>query len=116
MFSFFLACFRVPLTFDRHVTITDQLPLSISAKSWLRWLQDWIAPFYIFLQSDFSLDFLEADDMLDPSIYTMNSRINHQVFHRSINASEFRIQISRGGSIQIQSAGKGTVELTTLNR
>ena len=116
LFSFFLACFRVPLVFDRQVTITDQLPLSISARSWLRWLQDWIAPFYIFLQSDFSLKFLEADDMLDPSVYTIKSRINRQVFHKSIDINEFEVQIHREGSIQIKSSGRSTIELTTLNR
>ncbi len=116
LFSFFLACFRVPLAFDRQVTVTDQLPLSIVTKSWIRWLQDWIAPFYIFLESDFSLNFLEADDALDPSLYILTSRINRQIFHKSMDVTEFRIQISRGGSMQIQSAGKGTLELTILNR
>jgi len=109
LFSFFLACFRVPLAFDRQVSVTDQLPLSIVTKSWIRWLQDWMAPFYIFLQSDFSLNFLEADDALDPSAYMLTSRINRKVFHRSMDVSEFRIQTNRGGNINIQIAGKGSL-------
>lgn len=114
LFSFFLSCFRIPLVFDRQIIISDQLPLSIMSRNWMRWMQDWIAPFYIFLRLDYSLKYLQADDMLDPSEYTMNSRIDHKVFRKSIDVSEFQIKINRGGIIQIQSAGRGTVELTTL--
>jgi hypothetical protein len=96
--------------------MTDQLPLSINAKRGLRWLQDWIAPFYIFLESEFSLSFLEADDMLDPSVYTVHSRINRQVFHNLIDSNEFEVQFRREGIIGIKSSGIGTLELTTLNR
>lgn len=116
LYSFFSACFRVPLLFNKRLTVNDQLPLSVMKGSWKRWLQDWIAPFYIFLQSAYSLNYVGADDILDPSVYILNSRVSHQAFHKSFDVSEFRIQIRRDCCIQIQSPGRSILELTTLNR
>ncbi len=116
LFLFFQACFRIPLVFDRQVVITDQLPLTIGTSKWLRWLQDWIAPFYIFLQSEFFLNFSEADDMLDPSVYTLNSRIERRVFGKCTDTGFFEISIRRDGTILIKSSEVTALELSTLNR
>jgi murein DD-endopeptidase MepM/ murein hydrolase activator NlpD len=115
LFTFFSACFRIPLLFDKQLVISDQLPLSVISRSWLRWLQDWIAPFYVFLQFGFTLNYLEADDMLDPSAYRMKSGTHLRMFRKSIEAREFDIRILRGGSILVTSF-RGTLELTTSNR
>ncbi|MFA6128717.1 MAG: urea transporter [Bacteroidales bacterium] len=114
LFSFFQSCFRVPLVFDPKITLADQLPLSVSTKRRMLWLQDWIAPFYLFLQSEFSLTFREADDSLNPSVYRLHSGINRKVFHKTFDISEFNIQIFRGDGIKIESDGS-TLELTKLN-
>jgi urea transporter/murein DD-endopeptidase MepM/ murein hydrolase activator NlpD len=115
LFTLFLACFRIPLTFDRQISVGDQLPLSLVTKGWVLWLQDWIAPFYLFLRTDYSLDYLETDDLLDPSAYRLKSRVDRRVFNRTMDASVFQIRISRE-DIQIETAGGGTIDLTTLNR
>lgn len=116
LFIFFMACFRVPLVFDRNLIVTDQLPVLVSSTAWIRWLQDWIAPFYIFLRSGYTLKYADSDDILAPSVYRLNSQINHRVFNRSRNNIEFRMEISREGTIMINRGNDITLELKTLIR
>ena len=113
LFTFFSACFRVPLMFDKELIITDQLPLSVITGSWLRWLQDWMAPFYLFLHYAFALEFLNTDDTLDPSVYMLKTSTKQSVFHKNIQETEFQVEINRGGKIRINSSGKSLC-LTTI--
>lgn len=111
---FFSACFRIPMMFDQQSVVSDQLPLSVAASKWTRWLQDWIAPFYIFLRSDFSLSYAEADDLLDPAVYTLNSGIGRKVFNKCLKETTYVIMVRRDGTIHITSSSGSSLELTTL--
>lgn len=112
LFIFFQACFRIPLLFNKQVTVTDQLPIPTSSTGWIRWLQDWFAPFYIFLKTEYSLIFQEADDLLDPSSYTLSAQLKHQVFKKTRSVKDFRIQFTHHLTIHISSPH---LKLTTLN-
>ncbi len=114
LFSFFSACYRIPFCFNANLTVNDQLPLSVLTGSWLRWMQDWIAPFYIFLRFSFSLDFVQSDDLLDPSAYLINSRVTQQVFGKVMETREYRLEIMREGKVCIDTTDN-TLVLNTLN-
>jgi urea transporter/murein DD-endopeptidase MepM/ murein hydrolase activator NlpD len=113
LFTFFLACFRIPLVFDRRVSITDQLPLTIATGRLARWLQDWVAPFYIFLHADFSLNYLETDDPVDPAVYTLKSAVSRKVFKKSTGETGFDILMHRDGTIQVSTTAGSHLVLTT---
>jgi len=116
LYEFFCACFRVPFIFDPKLVITDQLPLSTGNITFLRWIQDWVAPFYIFLKYNFTLNYLSSDDSLDPSVYNLESGIQRKMFSKKVDSRQFSIQIFREGVIAIKSPGRSNFVLTTINR
>ncbi len=101
LYAFFTACFRVPLLFDREVTITDQIPLFISAKSWIRWFQDWVAPFIIFLKTAFTLRYIDKDDPVSPEILKLKSSVSRQLSGDRLDGFECDIRVDKSGFITL---------------
>ena len=101
LFRFFSACFRVPLLYDSAMQIDDQLPLSLYSGKLVRWVQDWIAPFYLFIRVPFSLRYTETDDLLDPTFYRFRTSVSLKVFDREKDSAGYTVTVSRDGTIRI---------------
>jgi murein DD-endopeptidase MepM/ murein hydrolase activator NlpD len=117
LYYFFAAAFRVPLIFDPEITITDSIPLFISARPWMRWFQDWIAPFRIFLKTGYSLKYREIDQDMDPEWVRLESSIVHELAGDSLDQISCRMQINRDGLMILEIEDKnGTRSLTWTDR
>lgn len=57
LWYFYLAAFRVPLGFYNGLQVNDSFPPDVFPKGPLLLLQDFIAPFFIFLKPDFRLQY-----------------------------------------------------------
>ncbi|HBB91382.1 MAG: hypothetical protein A2X22_09495 [Bacteroidetes bacterium GWF2_49_14] len=117
LYFFFVAAFRIPLIFEPGITINDSIPLFISARPWMRWFQDWIAPFKIFLKTRYLLNYMEIDQDLDPEWVRLNSTIVHELSGDQLDKITVRMEIPRDGLIALEfEDGKGTRKLTLTER
>ncbi|MCD6332853.1 MAG: urea transporter [Bacteroidales bacterium] len=117
LYLFYLAQFQVPLIFESKVVIQDQIPVNVTAGKWIRWWQDWLAPFYLFLQTRFELRFTEIDDDLDPEWLNIRSKVTCQIGNDRMSEREFMTHVPDNGLFKIKIRGKGTPgELVWLER
>jgi hypothetical protein len=82
LFSFYLAFQRVMLAYYPNIVIEDEIPLFHFQPNATRWLQDLIAPFYLFTRAGFRQWAGEADNPIQPSRMMLNTEINVHVFSR----------------------------------
>ena len=73
LFSFYLSAFQVIMGFYKGLVIKDNFPLTLMNKNFLNVLQDFIAPFYIFLHSEYKMEYFFIEDYLDESTIIMKS-------------------------------------------
>jgi len=64
LYYFFLGTFRVAFGFYRNMKVKDTYPANVMAKGPWLFLQDLIAPFLIFINSKFRLEYIKASDDL----------------------------------------------------
>jgi hypothetical protein len=82
------------LSTDSDFITTDQFPLQLSNSSILKWLQDLLAPFYIFSKLFYeSKNTVTGNDIFNASI-TINSRQVQRVLARERTIANNVIEIS----------------------
>jgi len=67
LFYFYLGAYKVIFGFYKGLTISDQLPINTLNNKCLIFLQDFIAPFYRFIKSEYSLEYARIKDNLTDS-------------------------------------------------
>jgi len=60
-------------------------------------VQDFIAPFYIFLKADFNLIYKEKDDEINPSLLTFSSSVIKSFLGFKTENVKFNISVSKEG-------------------
>lgn len=64
LYYFYLGSYKVIFGFYRTLKIGDQFPLSAMTRGPLNYLQDLVAPFWLFTHSVFKLEYVRASDQL----------------------------------------------------
>jgi urea transporter/murein DD-endopeptidase MepM/ murein hydrolase activator NlpD len=90
---FHLSSYKVLLAFAPQIEVADAFPLTTVGNRLLLWLQDFIAPFHIFLRSCFAFQGLHQDDPLFPSDFLFRSRGTLHYFRRSKCFLESRLTV-----------------------
>ena len=88
LYYFYTVAYKIIFTTEQRVTITDKFPLQLNSASLLTWLQDVIAPFYIFSRLHYESN---------------NESSGNDLFNSSISIHSFQ-------SMQFLSVNKKTVQ------
>ncbi|MBC8486463.1 MAG: urea transporter [Bacteroidetes bacterium] len=67
LFYFYLGAYKVIFGFYKGLTISDQLPINTLNNKYLIFLQDFIAPFYRFIKSEYTLEYARIKDNMTES-------------------------------------------------
>jgi hypothetical protein len=102
LYFFYLALYKVPFGFYQNVEITDTFPINLVYNKYLIYIQDVIAPFYLFLKSKFLLTYKNSDTSLSPSSITLESRMNTSFFGLK-RELKFKILVDKNGISEIES-------------
>lgn len=73
LYYFYIAANKVLLAYYEDIKITDKLPLEGIYSGPLKIIQDFIAPFYIFLKADYTFSFKSIDNDINPSEIIISS-------------------------------------------
>lgn len=106
LYHFFLAFHKTHAAYYQNSVIEDQIALHLSpVKKGILLLQDFIAPFYIFLKAKYQHKQLSVDDDLSPSLLKLESKISfyrfdqltiERIYHITINnRSRFEINLDQ---------------------
>ena len=108
LFLFSLIFNKVQLGFYRGLHLIDSVPLNYLHHGIRLLVQDFIAPFYRFLKSDFRLDYLSVDDEFSPSEIKLNSSIHNKIFAHTVKLLNAEISITSKGIARMEIVFKQT--------
>lgn len=93
LYFFYVACYRVVLAYEPKLTLHDRLPANQMYSGIRLFLQDFIAPFHLFLKADYRMRYGHfSDDFLDPSAELISTVTLQKGSDRT-----FRLQLDQTG-------------------
>lgn len=97
LFYFYLATYKMLLGFYKNITIKDQFPVNQMNNKLLLILQDFIAPFYIFMKTDYQIIHQKADDTVNTNFLKFKSKAEYKVFNSIRKKTNFSLSIKSNG-------------------
>ena len=92
LYWFYLTSYRMIFGYYKGVEVKDFLPAPISKAKIMMVLQDFIAPFYIFIKPKFTIKYLSRKQFFDNSELELKSEFSDVVMNRTIGkiSAEFK--------------------------
>jgi len=97
LYLFYLAAYKVQLGFYKDLTVEDSLPVNHTFPRRTLFLQDFVAPFFLFLRSDYKINYAGIDNTLSPGSIRLESRVSSHIFGKPASQKDFVIEIDRKG-------------------
>jgi urea transporter/murein DD-endopeptidase MepM/ murein hydrolase activator NlpD len=105
LFYFYLAVYKVQLGFYQDISLTDKYPVNRIFPRTILFFQDLVAPFYLFLRSDYRIKYSDIDNSVSPGRIKLNSVATSYIFGRLSDRIEFELEIDRLGIRKLKAAG-----------
>ncbi len=97
LYLFFQALFKVQMGYYQDIKLNDKLPIHLTFRKHILFFQDFIAPFYMFLKSKYSLNYISSNDEFAPSQIKIEAKTENFVFNKKIREKNFNITVNRNG-------------------
>jgi urea transporter len=111
LFYFYLGNFKIIFGYYKNLQVKDSYPIHMVSPFWWKIIQDFLAPFYLFIRADFTLEYADNSRHMDEGhIYlTSNSRIMSG--KRVVRSLQFKTHIRNNALETIQVRDQKTVIL-----
>ncbi|NPD85751.1 peptidoglycan DD-metalloendopeptidase family protein [Lentimicrobium sp. L6] len=106
LYWFFLALFKVPLGFLPNSNIKDNVPINLMFGGVSLFLQDMIAPIYLFLKADYKLEIEEEGDILLSDHILLKSELTKKIAGQSTEKYHFKTKLDESGVFDIELVNK----------
>lgn len=80
LYLFYQVAYHVVLSSDKPLTITDYFPLNNSRMNAIKWLQDLMAPFYLFIRMKYVSTVMPDENLLQNSSISFESEQTQELF------------------------------------
>jgi hypothetical protein len=94
LFYFYLGFYRVLLGFYNDIKINDQVPLLHFNNKIISFIQDFMAPFYLFSKANYQSSTVFADDVYSPQRIELKSSLTTTLFNTALKKTAYHIVIS----------------------
>ena len=101
LYWFFMALFKVPLGFLPNSKITDSIQLNMMFGGVLKFLQDFVAPIFLFLKVDYDLSIKDSGDILSSGDLSLSALITKKIAGRKIKEYNCDVNVSHEGAFNI---------------
>jgi urea transporter/murein DD-endopeptidase MepM/ murein hydrolase activator NlpD len=96
---FYCCAYKILLGSQQPVTVQDTFPVHAFGNNPLSWLQDIIAPFYVFIRMEYESRVVSAGDLLNSSSIRCTGARRKRLFGRAKEIDSFELEIA-GGQIR----------------
>jgi urea transporter/murein DD-endopeptidase MepM/ murein hydrolase activator NlpD len=100
LFAFYEAAYKVLLSSEKQINVKDHFPLNVFSVNPIKWLQDVLAPFYIFIRMRFESEVKQNDGLLNSGSISFTSKQTLELFGIGKQQSTATVNIENG---QLQS-------------
>lgn len=101
LFWFYVSLFKVPVGFQAGSRIQDSLPVHQLFGGMLKYLQDFMAPLFLFLKAGYELTLKEAGDILSSDSVKLEAEITKKIAGRTAKTCISKIDITPQGDFKI---------------
>ena len=107
LYHFFIANFKVQLGFYNKMEIHDILPMNLILKNPLLFFQDFVAPFFKFIRSEYMMKYEYIDNEVLASRIRLLSVASNSSGGKELNFYRYQIEIEESGisSLKIETKG-----------
>lgn len=98
----FLALYKSPASIAADVITRDVVPVHLAFSGIILWVQDFVAPFFLFLKAEFELSCVSVENVVAPSRIVLESKVTRYFFRKKIGSILFRTEITDKGVVSIQ--------------
>ena len=99
LYHFYLTAYRVIFGFYKDIELNDQLPLSATKHYLWRFAQDFVAPFYRFINPSFQMKYLQMEELFDQSEIKLSSTVSESLFGKKEELITSQYQVNHKGII-----------------
>lgn len=93
LYYFYLGAYRVLLGFYKQVKIDDVVPLQMVDRGLGLWLQDFLAPFKIYRNAAYQLQYKRVDNTMRPSEMELMATVRKNVFGKTTESFQFELVV-----------------------
>lgn len=101
LFDFFSAFYNVKNAFYKNIEIKSFIRPNLFFNKILILIQDFFAPFYLFLKTKYNIKYIETDDSFNPEYILLESHISKYFFNKNIHCTKYSIEIKKEKKITI---------------
>lgn len=94
LYYFYLGAYKVLLGYYEQMEIKDTLPMHGFYSGMSRLIQDFIAPFYVYLNANYKMKFSGADDINTPSKLKINSSVSVNAGSENLKNIDFEFSLA----------------------
>ncbi|WP_338356634.1 urea transporter [Yeosuana marina] len=106
LYILYLSLYKLEQGFYKDLEITDNLPIDNVFSVRKRFLQDFVAPFKIYLKAKFKLRYVSIDNDFMPSEIRLESIFSLNSKRKLIEESKYTIKIEKRGLLSIEKFNK----------
>jgi urea transporter len=114
LYWFYLTAYRMIFGYYKGVEVKDFLPATISKARVLKFVQDFVAPFYIFIKPVFKMQYLSRKQFFDDSELEIKSEYSDVVMNKTIGKISADFKYSSNDFIWIIKEGNNEFEFKKL--
>lgn len=93
LYLFYRSCFKLLLSNEKEISVTDKIPLTKEHPFGTRWFQDFLAPFVIFTTINYRSQLTESDHIFYPEKIVYQSIIDAKSFNIKMPVNESTITV-----------------------
>lgn len=108
LYKFFLAFYHVPLGFYKNLVINDVFALNLVFNSLKLFVQDFLAPFFIFMKVDYELQYKYIDNVLSAGEIHLESKVTNRIFGIKSQEKRFLATLAQTGIKEVVIESKKT--------
>lgn len=95
LYQYFLCTQQILLSFYKNMQLKNQVEITHIFNSAERFIQDWIAPFYMFLKSEYQISYFHFDNDISDSTILLKGHINSSRLGINSSIKEFELKFEK---------------------
>ncbi len=107
LYNFYVASYKVLLSSEKNITVQDSYPISLFSNNIIRWIQDLVSPFFIFIKINFESKVDAEDGYLSGGETYITSVQSYRLFGKRKKISTAVININNNKIISFNLTLKG---------
>ena len=116
LFYFYMAAYKVMLGFYKNIVVKDLYPVYLLNNKAIMFLQDFIAPFYMFIKSEYTLKYNYIDDPMSSNHIVLKSKAETKISNITRKSIDFEMEFKNDSLYKLTIIKNGkTIEARCIN-